>query len=43
VRGKVAGYKTPRQIHVIPSVERHPSGKPDYRWARETSIELCGG
>jgi fatty-acyl-CoA synthase len=29
----VAGYKIPRQLHVVDKVERAPSGKPDYRWA----------
>jgi acyl-CoA synthetase (AMP-forming)/AMP-acid ligase II len=29
----VAGYKVPRQLHVVDKVERSPSGKPDYTWA----------
>ena len=32
-RQHVAGYKVPRQLHVVDKVERAPSGKPDYRWA----------
>jgi acyl-CoA synthetase (AMP-forming)/AMP-acid ligase II len=32
-RHHVAGYKIPRQVHVVDRVERAPSGKPDYRWA----------
>jgi acyl-CoA synthetase (AMP-forming)/AMP-acid ligase II len=32
-RRHVAGYKIPRQVHVVDRVERAPSGKPDYRWA----------
>ncbi|MHB8680579.1 MAG: acyl-CoA synthetase [Acidimicrobiales bacterium] len=32
-RNHVAGYKVPRQVHVVDKVERAPSGKPDYRWA----------
>src|SRR5262249_28969472 len=32
-RTKVAGYKVPRQLHVVDEIARHPSGKPDYRWA----------
>jgi acyl-CoA synthetase (AMP-forming)/AMP-acid ligase II len=32
-RGHVAGYKVPRQLHVVDKIERSPSGKPDYRWA----------
>jgi acyl-CoA synthetase (AMP-forming)/AMP-acid ligase II len=32
-RTKVAGYKVPRQLRVVDTILRHPSGKPDYRWA----------
>ena len=32
-RTKIAGYKIPRQIHLVDHIERSPSGKPDYRWA----------
>ena len=32
-RNHVAGYKVPRQLHVVDKIERSPSGKPDYRWA----------
>jgi len=31
----VAGYKVPRQLHVVDAIVRSPSGKPDYRWAAE--------
>jgi acyl-CoA synthetase (AMP-forming)/AMP-acid ligase II len=31
---KVAGYKVPRQYHEVEAILRHPSGKPDYRWAK---------
>jgi acyl-CoA synthetase (AMP-forming)/AMP-acid ligase II len=33
-RTKIAGYKIPREIHLVEAVERSPSGKPDYRWAK---------
>jgi acyl-CoA synthetase (AMP-forming)/AMP-acid ligase II len=33
-RKKIAGYKIPRQLHLVESIERSPSGKPDYRWAK---------
>lgn len=33
-REKIAGYKVPRQIVLVPSVMRFPSGKPDYTWAK---------
>ncbi|MDA8275774.1 MAG: acyl-CoA synthetase [Actinomycetota bacterium] len=32
-RSSIAGYKVPRQLHVVESIERSPSGKPDYRWS----------
>jgi acyl-CoA synthetase (AMP-forming)/AMP-acid ligase II len=34
-RKHVAGYKIPRELHVVDQVERAPSGKPDYRWAAD--------
>jgi acyl-CoA synthetase (AMP-forming)/AMP-acid ligase II len=34
-RTKIAGYKIPRQIHIVDHIERSPSGKPDYRWAKK--------
>jgi acyl-CoA synthetase (AMP-forming)/AMP-acid ligase II len=34
-----AGYKVPRELHLVPSMLRSPSGKPDYPWARELAIE----
>ena len=32
-RHHIAGYKVPREMHVVDHIERSPSGKPDYRWA----------
>jgi acyl-CoA synthetase (AMP-forming)/AMP-acid ligase II len=32
-RTKIAGYKVPRQLRLVDEITRHPSGKPDYRWA----------
>ena len=29
----VAGYKVPRELHVVEEIVRSPSGKPDYPWA----------
>jgi 3-oxocholest-4-en-26-oate---CoA ligase len=37
-RAHLAGYKVPRQLHVIAALVRQPSGKPDYRWAREIAL-----
>jgi acyl-CoA synthetase (AMP-forming)/AMP-acid ligase II len=34
-RTKVAGYKVPREYFSVETVLRHPSGKPDYRWAKD--------
>ena len=33
-RTKMAGYKVPKELHLVPTVPRHPSGKPDYRRAK---------
>jgi acyl-CoA synthetase (AMP-forming)/AMP-acid ligase II len=32
-RTLIAGYKVPRELHLVPEVVRSPSGKPDYPWA----------
>jgi acyl-CoA synthetase (AMP-forming)/AMP-acid ligase II len=42
VRRQVAGYKAPRQVFPVKAVERFPSGKPDYAWARELAASLSG-
>ena len=34
-RNHIAGYKVPRELHVVDTIVRSPSGKPDYRWAKE--------
>jgi acyl-CoA synthetase (AMP-forming)/AMP-acid ligase II len=36
-RTKIAGYKLPRELHVVEQVVRAPSGKPDYRWAKSVA------
>jgi len=41
VRRQVAGYKVPRQVFAVEAVERFPSGKPDYAWARERASSLA--
>jgi acyl-CoA synthetase (AMP-forming)/AMP-acid ligase II len=38
-RDAIAGYKVPRQLHVVDTIVRSPSGKPDYRWAAEIVAE----
>jgi acyl-CoA synthetase (AMP-forming)/AMP-acid ligase II len=34
-RTKIAGYKVPRDLHLVDEVARSPSGKADYRWAKD--------
>jgi acyl-CoA synthetase (AMP-forming)/AMP-acid ligase II len=41
-RAHLAAYKVPREILQVRQVVRSPSGKPDYRWARNTAIERLG-
>ncbi|MFD8735251.1 acyl-CoA synthetase [Streptomyces sp. NPDC059618] len=36
-RSRLAGYKVPRQLVIAASIQRSPSGKADYRWAREVA------
>ncbi len=33
-RTRVAGYKVPRELHLVERMERSPSGKADYPWAK---------
>ena len=40
-RTKVAGYKVPRQVFLLDALQRSPSGKPDYPWARKTAATLA--
>jgi acyl-CoA synthetase (AMP-forming)/AMP-acid ligase II len=46
-RDAIAGYKVPRQLHVVETIVRSPSGKPDYRWAAgivaEAPVETDSG
>ena len=37
-RRHLAGYKVPRAVVFVDSTRRSPSGKPDYRWAKETAL-----
>jgi len=36
-RTKIAGYKVPRELHLVAAVTRSPSGKADYRWAKSVA------
>ena len=39
VRTEIAGYKVPRSLWIVDEVKRSPAGKPDYRWAKDTTEE----
>ena len=42
---KLARYKAPRELHLVDEMPRHPSGKPDYKRARdviESATQLLG-
>ena len=39
VRSEIAGYKVPRSLWLVDEVKRSPAGKPDYRWAKDTTEE----
>lgn len=41
-RSHLAGYKIPRQLVITESIRRSPSGKADYRWAREVAVAADG-
>ena len=36
-RAHVAGYKVPKEVHLVDQIERSPAGKPDYRWAKQVA------
>ncbi len=36
-RQHIAGYKVPRELHKVDTIERSPAGKPDYRWAKQVA------
>jgi len=42
-RGRVAGYKVPRLIVVVPEIRRSPSGKADYPWAATVARDAAAG
>ncbi|KOU69105.1 acyl-CoA synthetase [Streptomyces sp. MMG1533] len=41
-RSRLAGYKVPRQLVITEALRRSPSGKADYRWAREVAVAADG-
>jgi acyl-CoA synthetase (AMP-forming)/AMP-acid ligase II len=36
-RTRIAGYKVPRGLHLVDQIQRQPSGKPDYPWAKQVA------
>ncbi|MBW5483649.1 acyl-CoA synthetase [Streptomyces bambusae] len=38
-RTRLAGYKIPRRLVLAPAIQRSPSGKADYRWAKAVATE----
>jgi acyl-CoA synthetase (AMP-forming)/AMP-acid ligase II len=41
VRTLVAGYEVPKEIHVLDTMQRTPSGKPDHRGAMAQATALA--
>jgi acyl-CoA synthetase (AMP-forming)/AMP-acid ligase II len=39
----LAGYKIPRAVVFVDDTVRSPSGKPDYRWAKEIALTALSG
>jgi acyl-CoA synthetase (AMP-forming)/AMP-acid ligase II len=37
-RQTIAGYKVPREVHLVDEIVRSPSGKADYRWAKAQAM-----
>ena len=42
-RTKIAGYKIPKSLCPVDLVVRSPSGKPDYRWAKQAATDGTEG
>ncbi len=38
-RTQIAGYKVPRELHLVDSIQRSPAGKPNYPWAKKLAVE----
>jgi acyl-CoA synthetase (AMP-forming)/AMP-acid ligase II len=37
-RESIAGYKVPKEVHLVDEIVRSPSGKADYRWAKAQAL-----
>jgi 3-oxocholest-4-en-26-oate---CoA ligase len=42
-RQHLAGYKVPKSLVLVDEVVRSPSGKADYRWAKDTAVAAADG
>jgi len=40
-RDRLAGYKIPRRLVITELIQRSPSGKADYRWARSVAVDAA--
>jgi acyl-CoA synthetase (AMP-forming)/AMP-acid ligase II len=40
-RTRLAGFKLPRELHLVELVQRSPSGKPDYPWAQKVATTMA--
>jgi acyl-CoA synthetase (AMP-forming)/AMP-acid ligase II len=41
-RSHLAGYKTPKNVLLVDTVQRAPNGKADYKWAKATALDRLG-
>ena len=39
-RERIAGYKLPKHVLLVDQVQRAANGKPDYKWAKQTALDL---
>lgn len=42
IRTRIAGYKTPRRLVIVDSVQRAANGKADYKWAKDVALRDAG-
>ncbi|MEX1255669.1 MAG: acyl-CoA synthetase [Dehalococcoidia bacterium] len=42
-RKHISGYKVPRELHLVDEIMRQPSGKADYRWAKDVATGASTG
>jgi acyl-CoA synthetase (AMP-forming)/AMP-acid ligase II len=39
-RKTVAGYKVPKEVHLVDEIRRTPAGKSDVKWAKDAAAAL---